>query len=71
MKIFLQLAQADAAQVDVVKIVGGKKVLVAQGRFVVGNGVAELGLVFAVKHQRNAKFGGHFGRKLLLAQMKG
>ncbi len=70
-KVLLQLAQRDAAQVDVVKIVGGKKVLVAQGRFVVGNGVAELGLVFAVEHQRNAEFGGHFGRQLLLAQNEG
>ena len=70
LKILLQLAQRNTAQIDMVVIVHGKKMLVAQGRVVVGNGVAELGLVFAVEHQRNAKACGHFGGQLLLPQNK-
>ena len=66
--VLLQLAQADAAQVDMVVIVDGEEVLIAQGGVVVGNGVAELGLVLAVEHQRDAELGGHLGGKLLLAQ---
>ncbi len=51
-----------------VVIVDGEEVLIAQGGVVVGNGVAELGLVLAVEHQRDAELGGHLGGKLLLAQ---
>ena len=65
--VLLQLAQADAAQIDMVVIVDGEEVLIAQGGVVVGNGVAELGLVLAVEHQRDAELGGHLGGKLLLA----
>ena len=66
--VLLQLAQAYAAQIDVVVVVHRKEVLVPQGGVVVGDGVAELGLVFAVEHQRNAEAGGHLGGQLLLAQ---
>lgn len=42
--------------------------LVTQGRVVIRNGVAELGLVLAIEHQGNAELGGHLGGQLLLAQ---
>lgn len=51
-----------------VVVVDRKEVLIAQGGVVVGNRVAELGLVLAVEHQRDAKLRGHLGRQLLLAQ---
>ena len=51
-----------------VVIIDGKKVLVTQGRVVIRNGVAELGLVLAIEHQGNAELGGHLGGQLLLAQ---
>mgnify|MGYP000388127923 FL=1 len=66
--VLLQLAQADTAQINVVVVVDRKEVLIAQGGVVVGNRVAELGLVLAVEHQRDAKLRGHLGRQLLLAQ---
>ena len=69
--VLLQLAQADAAQVDVVVVVDGEKVLVPQRRVVVGDGVAELGLVLAIEHQRDAELGGHLGGQLFLAQDEG
>ena len=68
--IFFQLAQADPAEVDVVVIVDGEEMLVPQSGVVVGNRVAELGLVLAVKDKRDAELGGHLGRKLLLPQDK-
>ena len=71
LEVLFQLAQGHAAQIDVVKIVGGKEVLVPQGAVVVGDGVAKLGLVLAVEHQRDAELGGHFGGQLLLAQDEG
>ena len=45
--VLLQLAQAHAAQIDVVVVVDREEVLVAQRRVVVGDGVAELGLVLS------------------------
>ena len=60
--VLLQLTQADAAQINVVVVVHGKKMLVAQSGVVVGNGVAELRLVLAVEHQRDAELGCHLGR---------
>ena len=65
--VLLQLAQADAAQVDVVVVVDGEEMLVTQSGVVVGNGVAELSLVLAVEHQRDTELGGHLGGQLLLA----
>ena len=59
--VLLQLTQADAAQVDMVIVIDGKEVLVAQGGVVVGDGVAEFRLVLAVEHQRNAELGRHLG----------
>ena len=69
--VLLQLAQAHAAQIDVVVVVDREEVLVAQRRVVVGDGVAELGLVLSVEDQRNAELGRHLGRQLLLAQNEG
>ena len=66
--VLLQLAQADTAQINMVVVVDRKEVLIAQGGVVVGNRVAELGLVLAVEHQRDAELRGHLGRQLLLAQ---
>ena len=51
-----------------VVVVDRKEMFVAQGGVVVGNRVAELGLVLAVEHQRDAELGGHLGGQLLLAQ---
>ena len=45
--------------------------LVPQGGVVVRNGIAELRLIFAVEHQRDAELGRHLGRQLFLAQNKG
>src|SRR5699024_9453619 len=67
-EILLQLPQRHAAQIDVVEVVGGEEMGVPQSRVVVRDGVAELGLVLAVEHQRDAEFGGHLGRQLFLAQ---
>ena len=69
--VLLQLAQADTAQINVVVVVDRKEMFVAQGGVVVGNRVAELGLVLAVEHQRDAELRGHLGRQLLLAQNEG
>ena len=69
-EVFFQLAQRDAAQAKMVEIIGGKEVLVPQRRVVVRNRVAELRLLFTIKHQRNAEFGSHFGGQLLLTQNK-
>ena len=46
MVIFFQLTQRNAAQPDVVVVVGGEIACIAQGAFVVCNRVAELGFVF-------------------------
>lgn len=54
-----------------VVIIDGKKVLVTQGRVVIRNGVAELGLVLAIEHQGNAELGGHLGGQLLWPKMNG
>ena len=70
-KVLLQLAQRNAAQIDVIEIVGGKEVFVPQGAVVICDRVAELGLILAVEHQRNAKLRGHLGCQLLLAQNEG
>ena len=43
---------------------------VPQRALVVRNGVAELGLVLAVEHERDAELGGDLGRELLLPQYK-
>ena len=43
---------------------------VPQRALVVRDGVAELGLVLAVEHERNAELGGDLGRELLLPQYK-
>ena len=66
--VLLQLAQAHAAQIDVVIVIDGKEMLVPQGGVVVRNGIAELRLIFAVEHQRDAELGRHLGRQLFLAQ---
>ena len=66
--VLLQLAQADAAQINVVVVVHGKEMLIAQRGVVVGDGVAKLCLVLAVEHQRNTEFRGHLGGKLLLPE---
>ena len=66
--VLLQLAQADTAQINVVVVVDREEVLVAQRGVVVGNRVAELGLVLTIEHQRDAEFRGHLGGQLLLAQ---
>ena len=66
--VLLQLTQADAAQINVVVVVHGKEMLITQRGVVVGDGVAELGLVLTVEHQRNTEFRGHLGGKLLLPE---
>ena len=53
-----------------VVVVDGEEMLVAQSRVIVGDGVAKLGFVLSVEHQRDAELGGHLGGKLLLAQDK-
>ena len=42
--------------------------LVPQRGFIVRNGIAELGFIFAVEHQWDAEFRSHFRSKLFLAQ---
>ena len=51
-----------------VVVVDRKEVLIAQGGVVVGDGVAELGLVLTVEHQRDTELRSHLGCQLLLAQ---
>ena len=66
--VLLQLTQTDAAQINVVVVVHGKEMLIAQRGVVVGDGVAKLCLVLTVEYQRNTEFRGHLGGKLLLPE---